>query len=164
MVVPALSSVVTASPSAPAAPDPLLRRIADHLGTLTGGDGWVVRVDEATGTWTVLAGPDAEGVAVPGSVVEELVATCDPVLVDAPGGPGVLAVPVRRGPRVVGACVVTAGRGGFSPPTCTSPSCSPTTPPSRSPTEACSPGAPSSRPCARSSRGSRPGARRAPTS
>ena len=115
MVVPAPSSVVTASPSAPAAPDPLLRRIADHLGTLTGGDGWVVRVDEATGTWTVLAGPDAEGVAVPGSVVDELVASCDPVLVDAPGQPGVLAVPVRRGPRVVGACVVTAGCGGFSP-------------------------------------------------
>ena len=63
----------------------------------------------------MLVGPDAEGVAVPAGVVEKLVASCDPVLVDAPGEPGVLAVPVRRGPRVVGACLVTAERGGFSP-------------------------------------------------
>jgi len=93
--------------------DPLLQRIADHLATLTGGDGWVVRIDEATGCWTAAVGTGS----VPGDAVARLLVTRAPVVVDADhpiGRPPVLAVPVRRGPRIVGACVVT-GTGAFSP-------------------------------------------------
>jgi len=90
--------------------DPLLRRIADHLATLTGGVGWIVRIDEATGTWTVAVG----GAGLPGDVVARVLATRAPVVDDGPGRTPVLAAPVRRGPRVVGACVVT-GTGAFSP-------------------------------------------------
>lgn len=90
----------------PAETDPLLRRIADHLGTLTGGTGWVVRVDQAARSWTIAAG---DGTA-PDDALARLLASGDPVHDGA-----VLAVPVRRGPRIVGACVATAGReGGFS--------------------------------------------------
>ncbi|WP_433785632.1 LuxR C-terminal-related transcriptional regulator [Actinomycetospora sp. CA-101289] len=89
--------------------DPLLRRIADHLGTLAGGAGWVVRVDEAAGRATVAVGTGS----VPGDAVARVLATRAPVVDDGPGHPPVLAVPVRRGPRIVGACVV-AGGGPFS--------------------------------------------------
>ncbi len=89
--------------------DPLLRRIADHLATLTGGAGWVVRVDEAAGLATVAVGTGS----VPGDAVARVLATRAPVVDDSPGHPPVLAVPVVRGPRVVGACVVT-GHGPFS--------------------------------------------------
>lgn len=86
--------------------DPLLGRLADHLGTLTGGTGWVVRIDQAARSWSVVAG-DA---TAPDDAVARLLASGDPVLDGA-----VLAVPVRRGPRIVGACLATAGRdGGFS--------------------------------------------------
>lgn len=86
--------------------DPLLGRLADHLATLTGGAGWVVRVDQAAGSWTVVAGVGT----VPDEVVARMLASGDPVLEGS-----VLAVPVRRGPRIVGACLATAGRdGGFS--------------------------------------------------
>ncbi|WP_165825554.1 ATP-binding protein [Actinomycetospora cinnamomea] len=90
--------------------DPLLQRIADHLGSLTGGTGWVVRVDEATGTWAVAAGAGD----VPIEAVDRVLATRGPVVDDEPGREPVLAVPARRGPRVIGACVVT-GTGAFSP-------------------------------------------------
>lgn len=87
-------------------PEPLLRRIADHLGTLTGGAGWVVRVDEAARSWAVAVGDGS----VPGEAIARLLTTGEPV-VDG----SVLAVPVRRGPRVVGACVASAGHAaGFS--------------------------------------------------
>ena len=89
--------------------DPLLRRIADHLATLTGGAGWVVRVDEAAGLATVAVGTGS----VPGDAVARVLATRATVVDDSPGHPPVLAVPVVRGPRVVGACVVT-GHGPFS--------------------------------------------------
>ncbi|MDF2976965.1 MAG: hypothetical protein K0S40_1693 [Actinomycetospora sp.] len=89
--------------------DPLLRRIADHLATLTGGAGWVVRVDEAAGFATVAVGTGS----VPGDAVARVLATRAPVVDGGPGHPPVLAVPVVRGPRVVGACVVT-GDGPFS--------------------------------------------------
>ncbi|CAA9283210.1 MAG: hypothetical protein AVDCRST_MAG54-3791, partial [uncultured Actinomycetospora sp.] len=106
--------MVSAAPLSPLPPvtdveDPLLRRIADHLGTLAGGAGWVVRVDEATGCATVAVGPGS----VPGDAVARVLATRAPVVDDGPGHPPVLAVPVMRGPRVVGACVVT-GPGPFS--------------------------------------------------
>lgn len=89
--------------------DPLLRRIADHLATLTGGAGWVVRVDEAAALATVAVGTGS----VPGDAVARVLATRAPVVDDSPGHLPVLAVPVVRGPRVVGACVVT-GHGPFS--------------------------------------------------
>jgi DNA-binding NarL/FixJ family response regulator len=96
--------------------DPLLVRIVARLRTLTTADaGWVVRVDEAAGTWTVDAG-DGPGLP-PGGVVAEVVTTRRAAVVPAgPGGRAVLAVPVRRGPRLVGVCVVAAGapRRGFT--------------------------------------------------
>ncbi|GAA4777146.1 hypothetical protein GCM10023200_07440 [Actinomycetospora chlora] len=83
--------------------DPLLRRIADHLATLTGGAGWVARVDEAGGSWATLVATD-DDVPLPADVVARLLATRAAVR-----DGDVLAVPVRRGPRVVGACVVAGG-------------------------------------------------------
>src|SRR5689334_9751088 len=108
--LPVMPGAVAAPPrssaSRPVDTDPLLSRLADHLATLTGGAGWVVRVDEAAGSWVVVAGDGT----VPDDVVARLLASGDPVLDGA-----VLAVPVRRGPRIVGACLATAGRdGGFS--------------------------------------------------
>ncbi|MEJ2886021.1 LuxR C-terminal-related transcriptional regulator [Actinomycetospora aeridis] len=108
--LPVMPGVADAPPRStaprPADADPLLRRLADHLGTLTGGTGWVVRVDQAAGSWTVVAGDGT----VPDDAVARLLATAAPVLDGT-----VLAVPVRRGPRIVGACVTTAGHtGGFS--------------------------------------------------
>ncbi|MDD7935386.1 LuxR C-terminal-related transcriptional regulator [Actinomycetospora straminea] len=86
-------------------PEPLLRRIADHLGTLTGGTGWVVRVDEAARSWAIAVGDGS----VPGEAIARMLTTGEPV-VDGP----VLAVPVRRGPRIVGACVASAGHAAGS--------------------------------------------------
>ncbi|MHC1558558.1 LuxR C-terminal-related transcriptional regulator [Actinomycetospora sp. C-140] len=103
-----LRAVTDAATTVAVEPDPLLRRIADHLGTLTGGTAWVVRVDEAGGSWAVLVGDGT----LPGDVVARLLATRAPVLDDGHGRSPVLAVPVRRGPRIVGACVVSAD--GFS--------------------------------------------------
>ncbi|NMO89201.1 response regulator transcription factor family protein [Actinomycetospora sp. TBRC 11914] len=88
--------------------DPLLGRVVARLRALTGADaGWVVRVDEAAGSWAVEAG-DGPGLP-PADVVAEVVATRQSAVVPAgPGGRSVLAVPVRRGPRLVGVCVVAA--------------------------------------------------------
>ena len=94
--------------------DSLLGRIVAQLCELTGTRAaWVVRVDEAAGTWAVDVGSG------PGRPPDGLVAAAvrdrAPVqVVDAATGHVVLGVPVRRGPRVVGACVVASG-GGFSP-------------------------------------------------
>ncbi|WP_060721890.1 LuxR C-terminal-related transcriptional regulator [Pseudonocardia sp. EC080625-04] len=115
MVAAAPSGALAARPGPPGSVrpgdgDPLLHRIADHLRTLTGGAGWVVRVDEARGSW---AGAVDDG-GVPGDVVARLLATRAPVHDESPGRRPVLAVPVRRGPRIVGACVVTGGIDGFS--------------------------------------------------
>jgi DNA-binding NarL/FixJ family response regulator len=102
--------------AAPADAESLLGRVVTRLRALTGADaGWVVRVDEAAGTWAVEAG-DGPGLP-PADVVAEVVGTRDAAVVSAgPGGRSVLAVPVRRGPRLVGVCLVAAQapRRGFS--------------------------------------------------
>lgn len=93
---------------APPGAESLLGRVVARLRALTGADaGWVVRVDEAAGTWAVDTG-DGPGLP-PADVVAEVVATRHATVVPAgPGGRSVLAVPVRRGPRLVGVCVVAA--------------------------------------------------------
>jgi DNA-binding NarL/FixJ family response regulator len=101
-----------------AAPDTLLGRVVARLRDLTGADAaWVVRVDEAAGTWAVDAA-DGPGLP-PGGVVAEVVRTRDAAVVaGGPGGRSVLAVPVRRGPRLVGVCVVASAspRRAFAEP------------------------------------------------
>jgi hypothetical protein len=59
LVVVSPSDALATTSSLPA--DPLLRRIADHLGTLTGDAGCVVRVDEAGGSWAVAVGSGGGG-------------------------------------------------------------------------------------------------------
>ena len=94
--------------------DSLLGRIVAQLGELTGTRAaWVVRVDEAAGTWAVDVGSGPG--SPPDGLVTAAVRDRAPVqVVDPTTGHVVLGVPVRRGPRVVGACVVASG-GGFSP-------------------------------------------------
>ncbi len=82
----------------------LLGRVVTQLRTLTGArSAWVVRVDEAAGTWAVDVG---EGTgAPPEDLVAAVVREQAPVVVTGPDAT-VLAVPVRRGPRVIGVCAV----------------------------------------------------------
>ncbi|HEY2222166.1 LuxR C-terminal-related transcriptional regulator [Actinomycetospora sp.] len=115
------SCVRTGAPrgsAAPAGPDTLLARVVARLRELTGADaGWVVRVDEAAGTWALDAA-DGPGLP-PGGVVAEVVRTGGAAVVaGAPGTRSVLAVPVHRGPRLVGVCVVAsaAPRVAFAAP------------------------------------------------
>jgi DNA-binding NarL/FixJ family response regulator len=105
-------STTTPSCAPPTAPegttDTLLGRVVARLRELTAADAsWVVRVDEAAGTWAVDA---ADGPGLPPAVaVAEVVRTRAAVVVaGGPGGRSVLAVPVRRGPRLVGVCVVAS--------------------------------------------------------
>jgi DNA-binding NarL/FixJ family response regulator len=106
------SHVRSESPPGTDVADTLLGRVVARLRGLTGADaGWVVRVDEAAGTWAVDAA-DGPGLP-PGGVVAEVVRTGGAAVVAGdPGGRSVLAVPVRRGPRLVGVCVVAAGAPG----------------------------------------------------
>ncbi len=107
-VGPSPGSDASVDHDAPAGADSLLGRVVARLRDLTAADaGWVVRVDEAAGSWVVDAG-DGPGLP-PGDVVAEVVATRRAAVVPAgPGGRTALAVPVRRGPRLVGVCVVAA--------------------------------------------------------
>lgn len=95
-------------------PGSLLGRVVTQLRTLTAArSAWVVRVDEAAGTWAVDVG---EGVdAPPEHLVATVVRDRAPVVTRMPGA-AVLGVPVRRGPRVIGVCAVVAdGDGTLSP-------------------------------------------------
>ncbi|MDL5157780.1 LuxR C-terminal-related transcriptional regulator [Actinomycetospora termitidis] len=91
----------------------LLGRVVAQLRAVTRArSAWVVRVDEAAGTWTVDVGegrgtpPETLLAAVVRDRAPAVVATDDLV---------VLAVPVRRGPRLVGVCAVATDDGDLSP-------------------------------------------------
>ncbi|GLZ54176.1 LuxR C-terminal-related transcriptional regulator [Actinomycetospora sp. NBRC 106378] len=85
-------------------PGSLLRRVVTQLRSLTAArSAWVVRVDEAAGTWAVDV---AEGTdAPPEQLVAAVVRDRAPAVATVPGAT-VLGVPVRRGPRVIGVCAV----------------------------------------------------------
>lgn len=88
-----------------------LGRVVTRLRALTGArSAWVVRVDEAAGTWALDVGA---GVGTPpDDLLAAVVRDRAPVVVGAAGAT-VLGVPVRRGPRVIGVCVVAGA--GLSP-------------------------------------------------
>ncbi|MEJ2867124.1 ATP-binding protein [Actinomycetospora sp. OC33-EN08] len=91
----------------------LLGRVVTRLRAVTGArSAWVVRVDEAAGTWSVDVG---EGVGTPPETLLAAVVRDRAPAVDATGDSVVLAVPVHRGPRLVGVCAVATDDGRLSP-------------------------------------------------